>query len=81
MNVTFNMFIENDRSGIMKRSGMDVTLFGRLLEQPFMKVNKLLCVLIYSAFFVFSCIVDLTLIILTFLVLMNVISLAFFAVK
>ena len=33
------MYIENSNAGIMKKSGMDVNLLGKLLKQPFMKVR------------------------------------------
>jgi hypothetical protein len=32
------MYIENGNSGIMKKSGMDVNLIGKVLTQPFMQV-------------------------------------------
>ncbi|XP_076459875.1 microsomal triglyceride transfer protein large subunit-like isoform X2 [Babylonia areolata] len=37
INATYSMYIENSNSGIMKKSGMDVNLLGKLLKQPFMK--------------------------------------------
>lgn len=40
INATYTMFIENTNSGIMKKSGMDVSLLGRKLKQPFMKVSE-----------------------------------------
>ncbi|KAK7112440.1 microsomal triglyceride transfer protein large subunit-like [Littorina saxatilis] len=36
-NATYSMFIENSKSGIMKKSGMDVNLIGKLVTQPFIK--------------------------------------------
>ncbi|KAK7498587.1 hypothetical protein BaRGS_00010247 [Batillaria attramentaria] len=37
INATYTMYIENSNAGIMKKSGMDVNLLGKLLNQPFMK--------------------------------------------
>lgn len=37
INATYSMYIENGNSGIMKRSGMDVNLLGKILKQPFLK--------------------------------------------
>ncbi|PVD38582.1 hypothetical protein C0Q70_01198 [Pomacea canaliculata] len=37
INATYTMFIENTNSGVMKKSGMDVSLLGRKLKEPFMK--------------------------------------------
>jgi len=39
VNATYSMYIENSNAGIMKKSGMDVNLLGKLLKQPFMKVR------------------------------------------
>lgn len=37
INATYTMYIENSKTGIMKKSGMDVNLLGKLLKQPFLK--------------------------------------------
>uniref|UniRef100_A0A2C9LD41 Vitellogenin domain-containing protein n=1 Tax=Biomphalaria glabrata TaxID=6526 RepID=A0A2C9LD41_BIOGL len=37
LDATYNLYFENSKSGVMKRSGMVVSLLGKTIKQPFMK--------------------------------------------
>ncbi|KAH9508416.1 hypothetical protein Btru_055188 [Bulinus truncatus] len=37
LNATYSLYFENTKSGVMKRSGMVVSLLGKTIKQPFMK--------------------------------------------